>query len=267
MPKKKLIIGASLGVIVIAMAMIVFLKDEKLSAIGSVLGGVGSILAAIWFTASLFYQSQQLKEQKEQFIQNFSYIHEEARRNALIFARDVLKDSEKLAMSNLPGAEAIGKLPTKYMLSMSYYKELLESSDPHAVTDAFHEWVQLENAAVSFLRGLKSAAEIYFRATNITDIDYSIEPDEFVFIYGPRFRNLPYFDAYSGPANLLTEYMIRLTPGRKTAMLAGLLAMALIQPPKLFHHDKLHADIEEHRKKKYPLPAIAGVYLAARVID
>ncbi len=46
-----------------AAAAMYHLDNARLSSYGSILSAAGGVLAVIWFTGSLWYQSQQLKEQ------------------------------------------------------------------------------------------------------------------------------------------------------------------------------------------------------------
>jgi len=49
----------------------------------------------------------------------------------------------------------------------------------------------IEGPAIIMIRGIKSASEIYFRAIGLKDIDYSREPEDFVFIYESTLKRLP----------------------------------------------------------------------------
>ena len=107
------------------------------------------------------------------------------------------------------------------------------------------------------MRGIKSAAETYFRAIGRTDVDYSKEPEEFVFIYGPSLWKLPYFEAYQSVATFLSQYMIKLQPGRKAAELAATVVLLKTLPEEVVKKDKILEDVERCRRAKLPLPAIA----------
>jgi len=49
-----------------ALLAMYYLDQDVLSSYGSILAAAGSFIAVIWFTGSLWYQAQQLKEQSEE---------------------------------------------------------------------------------------------------------------------------------------------------------------------------------------------------------
>jgi len=142
-------------------------------------------------------------------------------------------------------------------LDWSELKVIFESTDPQEVREAINSWLKKEGPATSLMRGIKSAAETYFRAIGRADIDYSKEPEEFVFIYGPTLWTLPYFDAYQSVATWLSEFMVRIQPGRKTVELAATVTILKMAPPEIVKRDKILDDVERHRKAGLPMPAIA----------
>ncbi len=244
------IVGAGVCVCVLLCA-----SDTKASTIGSVIGGFGSVLAFVWFFAALKSQSEQLENQKDQFLAEFQTLREGARRDALMFVRDVLKDAEGKALKQNPKLNAITDIFTNY-IDFSSLGVILKSSDPHEVLEQFKVWMTIEGPAMIMMRGIKSASEIYFRAIGLKDIDYSEEPEDFVFIYSPRIEMLPYFDTYVGSLRLLTEFMLRLQPGRKAALLAFNVALAKtsVIPMK---EDKIREEIKSRRASGLSIPKIA----------
>lgn len=62
---------ASVFIVFAAVVVLCHVSSESSSAIGSVFGAAAGMLAVLWFSASLHYQSRQLKEQREQFLENF----------------------------------------------------------------------------------------------------------------------------------------------------------------------------------------------------
>jgi len=86
MPQRLLFLLTGLIALATALA-ICLLAPERLSALGSILAAAGSLLAVIWFSASLWYQSRQLQEQRQQFALQFEHLKETSRRDALILAK------------------------------------------------------------------------------------------------------------------------------------------------------------------------------------
>jgi len=257
-PNKRLLVLLSILVVLLGIYAVVLFPPEYFSALGSLFAAVGGILAVIWFSSSLYYQSQQLKEQREQFLENFRQIREDARRNALILAKDILLQSEEKALKQNPSIKSISDLMALY-IDLSEWKTILESEDPTMVLTYGKAWITMkEGPAIFLMRGIKSAAETYFRAIGYNDVDYSKEPEDFVFKYGPILWKLPYFEAYQGVATWLSEFMVRRQPGRKAIQLAYWVALLKASPePEIIKRDKIVEDIAQHKKAGYPLPAIA----------
>lgn len=248
----------SVLIVLVAVGAFVCLPSGEYSAVGSLLAGVGSLLAVIWFSAGLFYQSRQLKEQREQFLVQFNQLREDARRSALTFARDIMREAEEKALKQSPSLKSINDLTMVYVLEPWELKVLLESKDPREVQKAAQSWFSnREGPSATLLRGIKDAAEIYFRSVGRSDIDYTKEADEFVYIYGPLLWKLPYFEAYATVATLLSGFMITLQPGRKAAVLAASVAMLKASPAGWVNRDKVLENAKQHRQANLPIPAIA----------
>lgn len=245
------------AIVLIAMGALGFMANStQLSAYGTLLGAAGSILAVIWFTSSLWYQAQQLREQRGQFLAQFHHLRESTRRGALLTAKNILDAAESRAISHHGGITSTSELTTEYM-NFSALKPILESRDPEVVLTFFQEWMKTEGAAMALLKGIKSAAEVYLNSIGIEDVDYAKCPEEFVFIYGPHFMDKPFFDVYQGTANLLAQFMFRLQPGRKSAEIAFFAATAKSAGGQVVRVDKVREDIDKHRENGYSVPAIA----------
>jgi len=257
MPNKTILILLSFLVAVLTLAAIYYLDDNRLSSIGSMVAASGGLLAVIWFTGSLWYQSQQLKEQREQFKEDFTQLREDSRRSALLLARDILHTAETRALSLNKNMTSLSELPTLYM-HFAELKEIMESGDPLVVKQAIESWQKKEGPALALMNGLKNAAEVYFRSIGLNNIDYSKEPEEFVLIYGPHFWKLPFFEPYQSTGAMLAEFMVTLEPGRKAVTLALFGVMVKIAPSeKLVKIDSIRQDINKYKEKGYPIPVIA----------
>jgi hypothetical protein len=254
--KFKILITISIIIVILIATAIFCLDENKLSAYGSIIASGGSLLAVLWFTASLLYQSKQLEEQRIQFELQFKYLKESSHREILQTAKLILESAEERALKVNGSASSITELASQYQ---NFYelKPILESTDPEEVLSAFKGWMKKEGAAVIFLKGIKSAAEIYLKNSNIPDIDYTKEVDEFVLIYGCHFWNQPFFQEYEGAVSMLCEFMLRLQPGRKAAKIAFFAATSKTIGEHILKMDVIKKDIEEHQNKGYPLPQIA----------
>ena len=261
MPNKRLLIILSILVIGLAIAAAIYFPIEYFSALGSLFGAAAGILAVIWFSASLYYQSQQMKEQRQQFLENFKQLREDNRRNSLIVVKDILSRAEERALKSNPNLKSINDLLTEY-LKINEWPIILNSTDPDTVLEHGKNWLLIKEApALLLMRGIKNAAEIYFRSIGRSDIDFSIDPEEFVFIYGPTLWKLPYFGQYQGIAGFISESMVTIKPGRKSIQLAYSVAMykkSLNEGLRgLIKEDKTIEYIKQHKKAGYKLPAIA----------
>lgn len=256
MPNKRLLIILSILVIGLAIAASIYFPIEYFSALGSLFGAAAGILAVIWFSASLYYQSQQIKEQRQQFLENFKQIREDNRRNSLVLVKDILARAEERALKSNPSLKSINDLMAQY-ITVIEWPDILKSKDPHIVIEAGKNWLTVkENPAVFLIRGIKSAAEIYFRSIDNNNIDYTLEPELFVAAYGSTLWKVPYFAEYQSIASWISEWMVRMEPGRKSIQLAYQVAL-LKDNPELWKKDKIIEDIERHKKAGYPMPAIA----------
>jgi hypothetical protein len=242
-------------VVLLAIYAMTSLPPSDYSAVGSLFGAVGGILAVIWFSASLYYQSLQLTEQRQQFLEEFKQLREDARRNALSFSKDILREAEERALRNNPELQSINDL-VAYYLNWSDMAVVLKSKDPIEVLEAVKRWIKREGPAIFLLRGIKQASEIYFNSIGKTDIDYSKEPEEFVLIYGTWLWKLPYFEPYQSVATMLCEFMIKIQPGRKAVLLASSVA-SMKSYPGIMKEDVILEEIKKFRKEGRHLPAIA----------
>lgn len=258
MKNKKVLIILTIAVILTACAMIIFIDISRLSAYGSILAASGSFTAVIWFTGSLRYQAQQLKEQREQFQQEFARTHEEGRRNSLLLAKEILFTAEKRALDSNEELSSIEQIFSKY-IDFSEFKVIYESVDPKEVQKAVNSWMKKEAPAIALMEGIKSAAQVYFIAIGKNDVDYSIEPEEFVSIYGCHLWQVPFFSSYKNSAVSLAEYMFNLQPGRKGVSLASLGAIATLTNKEILKMDDIHKDIAKYESSGRKIPQMAEI--------
>jgi hypothetical protein len=171
-------------------------------------------------------------------------------------ARDILNTAESRALASNPEIRSLSELPTVYV-NFAELKDIVESNDPYVVQTAIESWLKKEGPAIALMKGLKSAAEVYFLAIGKENVDYSKDPEKFVFIYGPQLWSLPFFEAFQAPAVMLAELMVQLEPGRKAVIMASLAVMAKIAPEEIMKMDSIREKIRDHVAKGYPLPKIA----------
>lgn len=263
MPNIRLLSLASILVFALVAFALKTYSPSDLSGYGGIISAGGSLLAVTWFSAGLWYQSQQLNEQRTQlneqriqFLAEFKHLQNENHRESLQLAKTILETSEQRALSQLDGVSSVSDLLAHYM-NFHELKPILESDDADVVLKAFKAWSKKETAAMILLRGIKSAAEVHLKSADVQGIDYSLSPEDFVFIHGVRFWKLPFFDAYEGPATMLSNFMVNLEPGRKAAQIAFMAATGKTFGTKILHMDKVREDIQKHTARGYDLPKIA----------
>jgi hypothetical protein len=253
-------------VIIAVLASIAFVDNEALSAYGSVIGGAGSILAVIWFSASLWYQSiqleeqgKQLKEQREHFAREFSHLQEAGRRDAILIVKGILDDAEQQAIKQNGSIKTISELLPIYA-KFDECGIIINSDDVDTVAAAVTSWMKKEAPALTLMKGIRSAAEVYFRARGIDSIDYSKTPEEFVDTYGSQFWGVPYFSSLAGTAAMLAKFMMTLQPGRAAAQIAILGVTLRWGGTAGVNMDKVLEDLKDHCEKNYPVPKIMIQY-------
>lgn len=251
----RLLVLLSVLIATLCSTAVFMMDDGRLSAVGSMVAGGGSVLAVLWFSAGLRYQSRQLEEQRKQFSAQFQHLEHASRREALLFAKEILEKAEREAIAQA-GVTSINELATLYW-DFGELGPILKSNDPDVVLQTFRDWMKKEGPALILLNGIKSAAEVYLRSEGANGVDYTKAPEDFYFIYRDRFSNLPFFNALSGTATWLCEVMVRLAPGRNAAMIAFIAAGSKIGGAKIIKMDKLREDIAKHIAQGYPLPEIA----------
>ncbi len=143
------------------------------------------------------------------------------------------------------------------MQNIALLKPIIESENPHEVFQVAQEWMRKETAVLILLRGVKSAAEVYFRSTGSEDIDYSRPPEEFIHIYGDRFLNQPFFETLHGSAKMLSDNLLRLQPSRTAVQIAFFSATVKTIGGNVVKIEMLEEDIREQKRNGYPMPMIA----------
>jgi len=257
---KRLLIILSTIVVVLAIASTLCFPTEKYSALGSVFAAAAGMLAVIWFSASLYNQSQELKEQREQFSKNFKQLQEDNRRSSLVVVKDILSRAEERALKCNPNLTCIDDLRAQY-IDMDEWPTILKSTDPNEVIKLALNWkLTKEEPALFLMRGIKSAAETYFRAIGRTDIDYSIEPELFVAEHGPTLWKLPYFEEYQTAAAFVSELMVPMKESRAAIEMAYLVALCKKTSENrgvIMIPNSTIEKVVQHKKAGYELPLIA----------
>ena len=232
------------------------LPGAEYAPIVSLVAAVSNFLAVVWFTSTLLYQSRQLREQREQFAVNLDQMHRDAQRNSIVVAQSILKDAESLALSQNEQIASLSNLPSMYT-NLAEMKVLLESNDPNEIIEAGIKWFKQEGPAMTLMRGIKSAAMIYQESTGKPIFRTTAEPEEFVYMNGPLLWNIPFFQNYQGTSDLLAGLMVQFQPGRTSARVAYMIALARTTTPNILRKDKLLEELKALNDNHFPIPKIA----------
>jgi hypothetical protein len=247
-----------LFVVLVAVYAALYLPSHQYSALGDLASAVGSILAVIWFSAALFYQSKQLEEQREQFQAEFKHLREENRRNALSISRDILRDAEERALKMNPALKGVGDFASVYLSDPSLLRTVLESTNVDEVLWAVRKWTgEHEGPVLTMLRGIKDAAQMYYSAIGDGGFDFTKAPEDFVDSYGATLWKLPYFGTYAA-MEVVVRLMVPMQPGRKAVLIATSAALLKSGRERVMKRDMILKDIRGHREAQLPMPAIAA---------
>ncbi|MCP4267750.1 MAG: hypothetical protein GY777_19650 [Candidatus Brocadiaceae bacterium] len=249
--------------IIITILLIVtfcFFDKDQYAAIGSLVGGFGSVIAIIWFFASLQYQAQQLEEQRGQFTKEFQKINEDGRRNSLVLAKNILDETENRALTQKIELKNITELMIYYMKHAPIFRQILVERDLATLQECTFKWYDKVEPANILMRGIKSAAGVYFGSIGINDIDYSKEPELFIHEYGNQFWDEPFFNSYKGTAMGLAALMTKCIPQRDTVHLAFSICLDRLGSDGRNDELGIIASINDHKAKGYPMPQIVKIY-------
>ncbi len=231
------------------------LPSDQYSPIATLVAAASSFLAVVWFTATLLYQARQLREQRNQFTVSLDRMHRDSKRDALVVAESILRDTEKRALGQNKDMKSLAEILPIYV-DFSNMKVMIESKDPNEVLAAGMKWLQQEGPALTLMRGIKAAALMYQESVGTQMFIPAKEPDEFVYINGPVLWSLPFFQNYQGISDIVAQFMFTLLPGRTSAQLAYMVAIAKTNKEGIVKKEKLEEDIRLIREKNYPIPKI-----------
>lgn len=254
LPWTAILILSAFGIAAAIVAGVKFPSDQY-SPIASLVAAASNFLAVVWFTATLLYQARQLREQREQFTLSLDRMHRDSKRDALVVVESILRDTENRALAQNKDLKSLSEILPRYV-DFSNMKVMLESEDPNEVLAAGMKWLHQEGPALTLMRGIKAAALMYEESVGTQMFSPAKEPDEFVFINGPVLWNLPFFQNYQGLSDMIAEFMFTILPGRTSAQVAYMVALARTTKEGIIKRERLEEDIKRLKEKNYPIPKI-----------
>jgi hypothetical protein len=235
---------------------IFFLSASKdIGDLGSLLGAFSGIIAVIWFYRGLRLQSLQIDEQRQQFSKQHHLQYQDSLLTFLEKASDKIESGHKELIEAL-GLTDSGQLSVKYMHSMNYYKDALESTDPNVVMSNVQEWMKIEGPCVKFMSSVKDIITLHKRRLGLDDDNKNMDVGDYVFINSGHLLQQPFMSSYQVSVKMLSEQMMILSPGRRAMALASTTATALLAPKGLMKKEKIIEDIKDHKSKNKPIPKI-----------
>lgn len=256
------------AVILLSLLVVIFVDSDKTSALGSIFAASSGFVAVIWFYNSLELQSvqlqeqqKQLEEQRVQFQLEFNNIRLEAKRSALLVAREILNDMENRVQSSLNGIGTINNLHVLFLNGLfSHINTITNEDNPKIVLDEIEKFAKVFGPARTFLYSFKEAATIILENENIPVTDDKDQPEWFVVIYEKYLQNRPFISKFLPNAQLLSMVMTSIK--LEIITLASFAAMGLLNPNGL--KDEAIQDMINFRNKDAKVtPKIVEKYLTS----
>lgn len=254
-------------IILLSFLVVAFVDTDKMSAIGAVFGAAGGFVAVIWFYNGLELQSvqiqeqqKQLTEQRAQFQLEFNNIKLEAKRNALLVAREILNDMENRVQISLDGIGTINNLHVLFLNGLlSHINTITSSERPKIVLDEIKEFAKVLGPARTFLYSFREAATIILENENIAITNSKDEPEWFVIGYEKYLQNRPFISRFLPVARLLSMVM---TPVKlEIISIASFAAMGLLNP-NLIEDEAIQDMVNFRNKDAKATPKIVEKYLS-----
>lgn len=143
------------------------------------------------------------------------------------------------------------------MGGMTHWKAVLDSTRPSEVMDEYQRWMPLEALARNYVRYISSALQIYLQFHFPKQpVDYSLDPENFVYIHQSWAYKAPFLSHHIGMAALLAQHLIMMKPGLDRLQLAMMVASAKSLGKSLFKDQALEELRDKVLQHSGSLPAI-----------
>jgi hypothetical protein len=253
--KNKALFLASVLLLLIPFGLYVWMDGKGPSDLGSLLGAFCGLLAIIWFYRGLRLQSIQIDEQRKQFTQQMHLQHQDSLLAFLNTSSERMERylSELLTSLNIPNESQV---TSKYLSSLIYYKQAIESSNPNEVLNQIQNWIKIEGPCVKFLSSVRDIIVLHRKRSGMEDNSEGADPADYVFINGAYIMDQPFLSAYKSTVNLLSEQMMLISPGRKAMALASSAALSQIAPEGVMKKEKIIQDIKKAISEGLLVPKI-----------
>lgn len=253
-----------LSLAIIAAGVIVYLEvqDSQIAShIGSYVSAVAAALAFLWLIAAFLQQMNELKLQREELRLQRSTLdlqREEIRKigkyNALQqIARMLDSFNESLPNKNFPNVHSSDDLPKLYTYGWTtYWKPILENTDPNLVFKASNEWQPIETLCHQFLSIIASSVNLYSESTGELDAVPSERVTYYVTSFYDKLRQIPHIQQYIDPAYAIATDISLMEPGIRKVRLARYEAMNRLFPDvvKKDKLQKLRDEVDQYEKNR-----------------
>ena len=211
-----------------------------------------TVLAALWLTYGFFLQSEQLADQKLQFLETSKNMYLSSKRETMIFCKELKQDT--ISYLNNQGIREFSIFVQNY-LNFSEMVQMIESESIEQVISCGEEWIKKEGYATRFIRDYAFAVMLYLDTVNI-EYNGLLAPEDFLVNYIKDVPSIPFLYEYTGIGEFLANMMVKIKPQRASALLALQVAYALRDNSRIWRKEKLLEEIDHLKERSYPIPKI-----------
>ncbi|WP_293627842.1 hypothetical protein [Salinisphaera sp.] len=194
-----------------------------LSSLFSGLAFVGLIITIVMQKDELAMQRDELKLQRRALESQVQELERMSRYSALDQVRSMLRD----ALSRLSESGGEVTRPEHFFSAMMpgpEWKTMIESIHPQEVMEAYQTHSKKTSPAKTFVGSFSGIAKFYLRSVGNDEVDYGLEPNEFIFINQSWLKDVPYISEHLLPTAQFAESQLNYEPARKMFVLAFLVA-------------------------------------------
>lgn len=217
-----------------------------------------TVLAAIWLTYGFFLQSEQLADQKLQFLETSRNMYLSSKRETMIFCKELMQDT--INYLNKQGIGEFSNFIQDYV-NFTEMAQMLNSESVDVVISNGEVWVKKESYATRFIRDYAFAVMLYLDTVNI-EYDITIDPEVFLANHIENIPSIPFLYEYTGLGGFLASMMVKVKPQRSSAFLAFQVAHALKDKEGIWKKEKLKEEIDQLITKSYPIPRVCEQFLS-----
>lgn len=234
------------------------LESSEYVSAASLIGAVGSIVAAALLLGTMILQSWQLKDQAVQFTDSSRLMHLDAERNALLLVKTIMDDAHERIVALNPAAEDLSELSLAWS-DVSSISRMVSSADPKDILDAGKLWLKFEYPSMEFFVAIRTATTLYYDAKTPGTLKQVPDPVLFYLANEEHIAQVPFVQVHTGVATLMARLMYGFGKARKSAFVALQCAQFLTTPANLVRPEKIAEAIQGLKDEGIDPPPIATI--------